>query len=92
MRGLAQRLGIDVPAKRWPELVEGATFDRMRERADEVAPEVRESLWLDNRQFFHRGTSGQWRELLDDEGMARYVQRVHELADPELVAWVHGTG
>jgi hypothetical protein len=90
MRRLAGRLGIDVADDRWPELVQAATFDRMRARADEVAPEVRESLWLDNRRFFNRGTSGQWRGLLDDEGMARYARRVDELADSELVAWVHG--
>src|SRR5207253_2714626 len=55
MQALARRLRIEVPADGWPELVEAATFDRMRERADDVAPETRESLWLDNQQFFHRG-------------------------------------
>jgi hypothetical protein len=92
MRGLGERLGIDVAPERWPELVEAATFERMRDRADDVAPEVRESLWHDNRQFFHRGTCEQWRALLDDDGVARYERRLSELADPELVAWIHGGG
>jgi hypothetical protein len=89
---LAERLDIDVAADRWPELVEAATFHNMRARADVTAPEVRESLWHDNQQFFHRGTCGQWRALLDDDGIARYERRLRELGDPELVAWVHGGG
>jgi hypothetical protein len=90
MRRLAGRLAVDVPEDLWPELVEAATFHNMRARADVTAPEVRESLWHDNKQFFHRGTCGQWRALLDDDGVARYQRRLRELADPELVAWVHG--
>ena len=89
MAQLAGRLGIVVPPALWSTLVDAATFDRMRARADDVAPEVRESLWVDNQRFFHRGTSGQWRSLLDDEGAARYNARVAELASPELAAWVH---
>jgi hypothetical protein len=92
MRRLAGRLAVDVPEDLWPELVEAATFHNMRARADVTAPEVRESLWHDNAQFFHRGTCGQWRALLDDEGVARYERRLRELGDPELVAWVHGAG
>ena len=51
---------------RWPALVEAATFDRMRANADRVAPDATNRIWQDNQQFFHRGTSGQWRSLLDD--------------------------
>src|SRR6476620_9479211 len=40
MRGLAERLGIDVPEDRWPVLVDAASFDQMRDRADELAPQV----------------------------------------------------
>jgi aryl sulfotransferase len=90
MRGLAGRLGIDVPAGRWPELVEAATFERMRDRADEIAPEVRTSLWQDNQRFFNRGTSGQWRSLLDQEGQARYRERASRLAPTDLLGWAHG--
>ena len=90
MRGLASRLGIDIPEDRWPELVDAATFDRMKERAAEVAPDTTNHIWQDNAQFFHRGTTGQWRELLDDEGMERYRAAVLPLAPPDLLEWVHG--
>jgi aryl sulfotransferase len=91
MRALAARVGIPVPEARWPELVHAASFEEMRRHADRFAPGVTESIWLDSRQFFRRGTSGQWRDLFEDGDDARYEARVRELASPDLAAWVHHT-
>jgi hypothetical protein len=89
MRDLARRLGIAVPEDRWPALVEAATFDKMRARADEIVPDSSHRIWNDNSRFFNRGLSGQWRSLLDEDGLRRYHDRVTQLATPELAAWVH---
>ncbi|MEH1165448.1 sulfotransferase domain-containing protein [Micromonospora sp. CPCC 205539] len=91
MRRLADRWGIAVPAERWPELVEAATFGRMRERADLLAPDTLGVL-RDRQAFFRRGSSGQGRELLDAAGLARYQARVASLAPPDLLAWLHRDG
>lgn len=40
MRGLADRLAIDVPHERLPELIRATTFEAMRGRANLVAPNV----------------------------------------------------
>lgn len=87
MRNLAARLGIEVPEQHWPELVAAATFDNLRSHARELAPEV--SFWRDPDQFFHRGTSGQWRQVIGAEELPRYAARVSELADDDLSSWVH---
>jgi aryl sulfotransferase len=87
MRGLAARLGIEVAEQRWPELVDAASFEAMSDRAGELAPEI--SIWRDPRRFFHRGTSGQWRDLLGPEDLRRYDGRVRELFEPDLAEWVH---
>jgi hypothetical protein len=90
MRRLATYLGIEVPEDRWSELVHAACFDDMRRRADEMAPEVSNAaIWQDNQRFFNRGTSGQWRRLLDDADIERYFRRVAELAASDLAAWAH---
>ena len=91
MRALAARLSIAVPEDRWPELVQAASFEEMRRNADRFAPAVTESLWRDNKNFFHRGTSGQWRALFEEGDQARYEARVRELAAPDLAAWAHHT-
>ncbi|TDC85419.1 sulfotransferase domain-containing protein [Micromonospora sp. KC606] len=87
MRGLAARLGIEIPEQRWPELLNAASFEAMRARAHDLAPEL--PLWRDPHRFFHRGTSGQWRDLLDQDDLRRYETRVRELFAPDLAEWVH---
>jgi aryl sulfotransferase len=89
MRYLAQRLGIDVPAQRWPQLVPAARFDEMRRRADDLVPNRGDAFWHDHEKFFHRGTSGQWRTRLSEDDLRRYHLRVAELNDPEVAGWAH---
>ena len=89
MRQLAARLLIDVDEYRWPRLVQAATFESMRSRADTTVPGGGPEQWIDPAAFFSRGTSGQWRDLLDDVDLARYATRVRTLAADDLVDWVH---
>jgi hypothetical protein len=89
MRRLSNRLSLDIPERLWPPLVHAASFDEMRRRADELAPNVTELLWFDNARFFNRGTSGQWRDLLSKDDLRRYKERVMGLASPELERWIH---
>jgi hypothetical protein len=89
MRALADRLAIAVPDDRWPELVAAATFDEMRARAGLLAPNASQGTWRNNERFFNRGTSGQWRDLLDDDDLERYRARVRAIGPPDLVEWIH---
>ncbi|MEU4527871.1 sulfotransferase domain-containing protein [Micromonospora ureilytica] len=85
MRRLADRWKLPSPG---PELVEAATFGRMRERADRLAPDTLGVL-RDRQAFFRRGGSGQGRDLLDDAARARYEARAATLAPPDLLTWLH---
>ncbi len=89
MRGLANRLAITIPEDRWPELVRAATFSEMRARAAVTAPNAHTGLWHDTERFFHRGTSGQWQDLLDDGDLNRYRARVRDIAPADVIDWVH---
>jgi aryl sulfotransferase len=88
MRRLASILDIEVPAARWPTLVEAATFTSMRSRADALAPNP-SGVLKDNAAFFRRGTSGAGRELLSDAELAHYTERVSRMAPPDLLSWLH---
>jgi hypothetical protein len=88
MRRLADRLGITVPEDRWPELVQAATFDDMRARAQLLAPDPA-GIMKDRDAFFRRGTSGAGEEVLSREELAHYRERVAELGPPEVLAWLH---
>src|SRR6266849_3830431 len=76
---------VDVDEQRWPRLVQAATFESMRSRADTTVPGGGPEHWIDPAAFFSRGTSGQWRDLLDDADLARYAARVRALASGNLV-------
>ena len=90
MRRLAGILNIDVPEPRWSSLVAAATFDSMRWRADELAPQVKvKGFWHDDGKFFNRGLSGQWRTIISDQDLPRYNTRIRELAAPDLADWAH---
>lgn len=87
MRRLADRLRIVVPEDRWPDLVGAATLDRMRERADVVAPGP-VGVLRDRRAFFRTGAVGGGAALLDAVTADLYERRLRELGGAELVDWL----
>ena len=89
MRRLAAHLNIEVAEDRWPRLVQAATFESMRSTADMMVPGGGREHWIDPAAFFSRGTSGQWRDLLDEADLARYAARVRKLASHDVVEWLH---
>ena len=88
MRRIAGRLGIPVPSANWAELVEAATFQRMRERARTVVPDPGGVL-IDGAAFFRSGRSGGGAAVLTAAERERYATRVARMASPEVVAWLH---
>jgi aryl sulfotransferase len=88
MQRLADALHIEVPAARWPSLVAAATFERMRAHADDLVPDERMGLLLDNGSFFRAGQTGTWRAHLSADDLARYESRIRALLPDDLIAWV----
>jgi hypothetical protein len=89
LRQLAGVLAVEVSITRLEEFAAATRFDRMRQRADDLVPDVGNRIWRSNREFFHLGYSGQWRDWLDAAAARRYDDRVAELAPPDLAAWAH---
>lgn len=87
MRSLADWLGIEVAAGRWPALVEAAGLPAMRSRAADMFGDV--GVFKDPVAFFRRGSSGAGREVLSAADLARYDARVTALAPPDLLEWLH---
>jgi aryl sulfotransferase len=89
MRRLAGRLGITVPERAWPGLVQAATFEHMRAGADQVVPGG--GVLKSSAAFFRRGTSGAGREVLTGQELAHYDARAAGLAPADLLTWLHRT-
>jgi aryl sulfotransferase len=86
---LAGVLGVEMADDRLLELAAAGTFAAMKRRAQMLVPGSDVGLWRNTEDFFHRGTSGQWREVFTDGDLRRYQDRVAELASAELAAWAH---
>jgi hypothetical protein len=87
MRGLADRLDIVVAEERWPALVHAARFAQMRANARLAVPSP-PGVLKDEPAFFRRGRSGEGRELLSSDEVARYRTRVEDLGPADLVTWL----
>jgi hypothetical protein len=91
MRRLASLLGIDVPESAWPRLVQAATFEEMRSRADELVPDT-SGVLKSHRAFFRAGVSGSGQALLTPTDEEHYLERAARLAPAGLLDWLHRTG
>ena len=88
MQRLARGIGVDTPPERIAQLAEAASLDRMRARADELAPNTKQ-IFSDSAGFFRSGESGEGRALMSAEQNAVYQERMAELVSPELRDWLH---
>ncbi len=89
LRRLADALGVDFSDDRIGELAGAATFESMKQRADQLVPDVGNRIWRSNSDFFHHGVAGRWRELLEEADCRRYERRVAELVPADLSRWAH---
>ncbi len=88
MERLAQAFGLAMSTEHIERLAEAASLDRMRARADDLAPNTKQ-IFTDSTRFFRSGESGSWREVMTPEQEAIYETRMRELTSPELRAWLH---
>jgi hypothetical protein len=86
---LAAHLDIGLDDERAVVLAAEAAIDRVRSRADEVAPEAHMGVFKDTGRFFRSGASGEWEHEMTSGQQKRYRELVEELLPPDLARWVH---
>ena len=88
LRRLAEALGVDASS-----VDPGAlTFEAMKARAGETAPNAAEGVFRSPEQFFAAGRTGAWRDAFSAEDLDAYERRIAELCpDEDLRAWLHTT-
>src|SRR5262249_28721621 len=86
---LAAGLGIELSAERAAQLAPEAALDRMRKRAQQVAPAASQGNWKDPHAFFRSGGFGEWRDRPTPEDADEYARRVSALVPPDLASWAH---
>jgi aryl sulfotransferase len=88
MRGIAEYLGVEVPADRWPQVVEHCTFDWMKANADKVAP-LGGAVWEGGATtFINKGVNGRWQSVLTEADSRDYERMAIEKLGPECAHWL----
>jgi aryl sulfotransferase len=88
MRMLSEWLGIPVDEAVWPSLVESATFSTMKKDYAKTTPVITQSIWRKPEQFFHKGSTGQWRELFSDDELELYEVAANRELEPDAKRWM----
>lgn len=88
IRRMADFLGIEIDASRWPAILEHSSFDYMRAHAADIVP-LGGSLWEGGaKTFMNRGTNARWRDVLSPEDNRRYEEMARERLVRACAKWL----
>jgi aryl sulfotransferase len=91
MKRIAAFLGIETKATLWPELVEAATFEKMKNEGAALLPGIEMAVKGGHQTFLDKGANGRWRDVLTKDDVARYRERAAAELSPGLNDWLeHG--
>jgi len=88
MRMLSEWLGIPIDEAVWPSLVEAATFKTMKGEYQKTTPVITQKIWRDPQNFFHKGSTGQWQDVLSDEELQLYHEAADRALEPDARRWM----
>jgi len=88
MRDLAGFLEVDIPADKWPTVVEHCTFDWMKANAEKMAPLGGLIFEGGAGQFINKGSNGRWKDVLKPEDSLAYEQMAREKLGENCARWL----
>lgn len=87
MRRIAGFLKIEIPEDTWPRVVERCTFEYMREH-EAMVGDMSVAFDGGTKGFLFKGTNGRWHDVLTEEELQRYEQRLRDTLPLEAIDWV----
>ena len=88
MGRIAGFLGIEIQQELWPVLAEHCTFDYMKKNGSALVPTTGAFFEKGAQNFIHKGTNGQWRDMLTQKDIERYEQIASERLTPDCAHWL----
>ncbi|MEZ5557853.1 MAG: sulfotransferase domain-containing protein [Pseudomonadales bacterium] len=88
MRALADFLEIEVPARRWPHVVDACTFATVKRHPERVVGEMSASFSGGAQTFINQGTNGRWRGVLSDADLELYEAARLRVLPADCARWL----
>jgi hypothetical protein len=88
IRKVASILNVAVTETQLDEMTAAATFEAMREKGDQFAPNAGLGAWKSEKEFFAVGTNAQWKGRLTSEELAAFESRIREFLAEEQIEWL----
>jgi len=85
---MSRALGYDYDDKQISAFAEAASFDSMKNNADQFAPESGSGMWKAEHKFFANGSNEQWRSMLSEAEAAAFDARLAELLTADQAEWI----
>jgi len=91
LKRIAVALDIEASESLLSSVADAVSFTNMKANYEHFAPAAGTDFWLDDAQFFNKGTIGQWRGIISQEALEKYDASIAELLPKEDVLWLQGT-
>jgi len=88
IRRIARFLNIDVNPDLLPTILEHCSFEYMKAHAKTLLPVFEGGLNGGSQAFIHKGTNGQWREVLTPDDIAKYEKFANRNLSPDCARWL----
>jgi hypothetical protein len=92
VKAMAHALGITLPDATYAAIAEATSFDAMRAKADQFAPDAGSGIWKNETEFFNKGRQGQWRDIIGERELNAYREAVAKALPPDAAAWLENGG
>jgi aryl sulfotransferase len=91
MRRISDFLDIDTPDARMTELAAAAKFEAMKKDGANLLPYMNDFFDGGSQRFLHKGSNGRWKDVLNDDDLARYDAVARRKLSGSAAAWItHG--
>lgn len=88
IRRVARYLEIDVTDELIGKIARATTFDSMKKQVDLLVPDHEVTFRTGADVFVNKGTTGRWRNVLEDEDLALYQAVVDRKLTPDCAHWL----
>jgi len=88
IRRVARYLDIEASDDLIAKIAEATTFDTMKGQADLLVPNHEVTFKSGADVFVNKGTTGRWRNVLEDEDLALYQATIDRKLPPDCASWL----